>query len=105
MGHSYTNLIIHALFGTKGQVPWLQGELKDDLFAYIAAIIERPGGKPLIVGGFSDHIHLLFVLPGKLPLADVMEKVKASSSKWLHERSPAMREFAWQTGYAAFSVS
>jgi hypothetical protein len=34
-----------------------------------------------------------------------MEKLKANSSKWLHQRWPRRQAFAWQTGYAAFSVS
>jgi len=34
-----------------------------------------------------------------------MEKVKANSSRWIHERWPHRSRFAWQTGYAAFSVS
>jgi putative transposase len=31
--------------------------------------------------------------------------VKTNSSRWLHERFPEHRSFAWQTGYGAFSVS
>jgi hypothetical protein len=46
----------------------------------------------------------LFVLPASLSLSDMMEKVKANSSKWANERWPAI-SFAWQIGYAGFSVS
>ena len=38
-------------------------------------------------------------------VADVIEKLKANSSKWIHESFPRMRRFAWQSGYTAFSVS
>jgi hypothetical protein len=34
-----------------------------------------------------------------------MQIIKAESSKWLHENFPGCRGFAWQDGYAAFSVS
>ena len=34
-----------------------------------------------------------------------MEKVKANSSGWVKDRWPNRRDFSWQTGYAAFSVS
>lgn len=105
MGHTYTNITIHALFGTKGRQPWLVEEIRQPLFAYMAGIIKRLGAKPLMINGAKDHVHLLFVLPAQLPLADLMEKVKANSSRWLHDRSPALRRFAWQTGYTAFSVS
>ena len=32
-----------------------------------------------------------------------MRVIKTNSSKWMHEQGD--KEFAWQTGYSAFSVS
>jgi putative transposase len=57
------------------------------------------------VNGPADHVHMLFVQPRTLSIASVMEKVKASSSKWVKERWSNRSHFGWQTGYAAFSVS
>jgi len=34
-----------------------------------------------------------------------MRIVKAKSSKWVHDTFSDLGEFAWQEGYAAFSVS
>jgi hypothetical protein len=34
-----------------------------------------------------------------------MRKLKANSSGWIHEALPGLRGFAWQEGYAVFSVS
>ena len=48
---------------------------------------------------------MLLVLPPSLPRSDLMEKLKANSSKWVHERWPRRPWFGWQTGYTAFSVS
>jgi len=62
-------------------------------------------GKPVLINGPSDHVHLLFVLPTTLSLADMMEKLKANSSKWAKANSPHGSLFAWQEGYTAFSVS
>jgi putative transposase len=59
----------------------------------------------MLVNGVSDHVHLLFVQPAALSLADLMAKVKANSSGWVKRRWAGRREFGWQTGYAAFSVS
>jgi len=33
-----------------------------------------------------------------------MQLLKGNSSKWIHETFPALRSFAWQEGYAAFSI-
>jgi putative transposase len=105
MAHTYTNLWTHVLFSTKGRARLLEGELKRRLFAYMAGIIENLKGQPLLINGPSDHVHLLFVLPADLSLSELVKKVKANSSRWVHENWPTYGGFAWQTGYAAFSVS
>ena len=38
-------------------------------------------------------------------VADAMRAWKSLSSGWVHKTFPAERDFAWQNGYAAFSVS
>ncbi len=69
----------------------------------MGGIISHLKGKPVLINGPNDHVHLLFVLPASLSLSDLMEK--ANSSKWVHQRWPNRAFFAWQPGYTAFSVS
>ena len=102
MAHTYTNLLTHALFSTQDRQPAIRPELKSDLYAYLGGIITNLRGKPVLINGPRDHVHVLFVLPASVALSDFMEKLKANSSKWAKERT---RGFAWQTGYTAFSVS
>lgn len=102
MAHTYTNILIHALFSTKDREPLILREMRTDLYAYMGGIVINLRGKPLLINGTNDHVHLLFVLPARLALSDFMEKLKANSSKWAKERA---RRFAWQTGYAVFGVS
>jgi REP element-mobilizing transposase RayT len=104
MAHTYTNLLTHALFSTKDRQPIIRPEMKSDLYAYMGGIITNLRGKPVLINGPKDHVHLLFVLPTTLSLADFMEKLKANSSKWANEVWPR-RAFSWQTGYTGFSVS
>jgi REP element-mobilizing transposase RayT len=105
MAHTYTNLLIHALFGTKNRKPLLDTEIKTDLFSCMGGIIRKLKGKPVLINGPSDHVHLLLVLPTTLAVADMMEKLKANSSKWVNGNLPHRSVFAWQEGYTAFSVS
>ena len=102
MAHTFTNLLTHALFSTKDRRPMIYPEWQSDLHAYLGGIVTNLRGKPVLINGPSDHVHLLFVLPASLALSDFMEKLKANSSKWAKEHA---RGFAWQTGYTAFSVS
>ena len=105
MAHTYTQILIHAIFGTKQREPHLSQEIKAELFPYLAGSLQRMKATAVIVNGPRDHVHILFSLPPALSLSDAMEKLKANSSKWLHQRWPRRQAFAWQTGYAAFSVS
>jgi len=54
------------------------------------------------IGGTDNHVHLLLQLPLDLPSAKAVLLLKSNSSKWMNEQG---RRFAWQEGYAAFSVS
>lgn len=105
MAHTYTNILIHALFSTKNRHPWLREEVRQELFPYLGGTVNRLGGQSVIVNGVADHAHMLFVQPSRLSLADLMEKTKANSSSWVKKRWPELQKFSWQTGYAAFSVS
>jgi len=101
---AHANLLTHALFSTKDRQPLIRTEMKTDLYAYTGGILTNLKCRPVLINGPNDHVHLLFVLSASLSLADLMEKLKANSSKWANERWPGWG-FSWQTGYTAFSVS
>ncbi len=105
MAHTFTDLLIQALFSTQERRPLLDDNLKPQLFAYLGGILRNLRGELLLVNGPRDHVHLLLLLPAPLSVSDLMEKVKGGSSRWVHERSPTRSSFAGRTGYAAFSVS
>jgi REP element-mobilizing transposase RayT len=60
--------------------------------------------KALSVGGVADHVHILLSLPATISVSKAMQLVKGNSSKWVHDTFPALRQFAWQEGYGAFSI-
>ncbi len=59
----------------------------------------------VLINSVADHVHLLFNMGRTVTLAQAVEDVKKSSSKWIKTQSPALAGFAWQAGYGAFSVS
>ena len=105
MAHTFTNLLVHAIFSTKDRRPFINADLNPRLFAYMGGVLREIGVAPLIVNGTEDHLHALVGLPATRSVADVIRIVKANSSKWVHEEFPNHRDLAWQSGYAAFSVS
>jgi REP element-mobilizing transposase RayT len=56
------------------------------------------------IGGIEDHVHLLVSLPRTLPLSKLVEEIKKSSSKWIKTKGNLYSNFAWQSGYGAFSI-
>lgn len=50
----------------------------------------------------EDHIHLLIQIPPTVSLSKAINTLKSNSSRWANEQG---HKFAWQEGYAAFSVS
>jgi REP element-mobilizing transposase RayT len=56
----------------------------------------------IAIGGTNNHVHLLFHLSPRIPLATIVLNLKTISSKTKHDSGHL---FAWQEGYGAFSVS
>ena len=70
----------------------------------MGGIAREQGVKALTIGGVEDHVHLLLSLPATIPLAKAIQIIKGGSSKWVHDTFAEHRHFAWQEGYAAFSI-
>ena len=104
MAQSLSKLLVHATFSTRKREPFLANvELRRQLYRYISTLLRKEHSPAISIGGLSDHMHILFTLGRSKTLSDIMRAIKASSSGWLKRKS--IKGFAWQKGYAAFSVS
>lgn len=104
MPSTHTSLYFHLIFSTKDRLPLIAKDWKDKLHAYLGGIVRNQKGVALAVGGVDNHIHLLVSLKATHCLSDFMRELKASSSDWAH-REIGLKEFGWQVGYGAFTVS
>ena len=104
MPSTYLSLHYHLVFSTKNRVPTIDSAWKSRLHEYLGGTIRGLGGVPDEIGGIADHVHLLVGLKATHCLADVMRDLKKASSMWVHE-ALGLPHFAWQEGYAAFTVS
>ena len=75
------------------------------IFQYIGGIVRSLSGNAFIVGGRPDHIHVLTSLPATISVADMVRDIKTNTSKWIKTIDAKYKDFVWQEGYAAFSVS
>jgi REP-associated tyrosine transposase len=101
----YSQLLLHIVFSTKNRQPWIRRSIADRLYSYIGGIVRQEGGALYEIGGIEDHLHLLVRWRTDAAVSDLMRVVKTNSSRWIHSTFADLTEFAWQEGYAAFSVS
>jgi putative transposase len=90
------------VFSTKDRRNLIAREWQARLWAYLGGICKNNEMIALAVGGTENHVHMLIHLPPKIALAKAVTQLKANSSKWMGEQG---KQFSWQEGYGAFSVS
>ncbi|HEY5910632.1 MAG TPA: IS200/IS605 family transposase [Verrucomicrobiae bacterium] len=103
MGSTFYSLHYHIVFSTKSRRPLLRSAWRAQAHEYLGGTVRGLGGVAEPVGGGEDHVHLLASLRTTHNPADLTRELKKASSVWIAENWE--RGFAWQEGYAVFSVS
>ncbi|MFZ2492096.1 MAG: IS200/IS605 family transposase [Thermoanaerobaculia bacterium] len=104
MPSTHTSLHCHVTFATKSRNPWIRADIRSRVHEYIGGCLLRHGAQPLIVGGVEDHVHLLFGFAPSVCISDLMHDVKKPVTDWIRAEF-GVREFTWQEGFGAFTVS
>lgn len=105
MSQSLCKIYLHIIFHIKTTSPSILDEHLERLHSYIGQLVNTTGCQTLIVGGVSDHVHIVCQLSKNETVAHLLEEVKRNSSRWIKTIDKRYRHFAWQGGYAAFSIS
>src|SRR5688500_12474041 len=105
MPQSLASLNVHIIFSTKNRSQFIAADLQPRLYEYISGVLRSLNCKLVMAGGMPDHVHLLVSIARDVSVSDLVRAIKANSSRWVHETAPKLAEFAWQSGYGAFSVS
>ena len=104
MSSTYLSLHYHLVFSTKNREPLLPAPVLHRTHEYLGGTLRGLGAQPEGIGGTTDHVHLLVGLKATHCLADVVRELKKTSSAHFKETF-SLPDFAWQDGYAAFTVS
>ncbi|TLX72607.1 IS200/IS605 family transposase [Labilibacter sediminis] len=105
MGQSLVKNYIHITFGTKHREPMIYPPYEQALHAYLGELCNDMDCPVLVVGGYTDHIHILCLLSKNISLVELVKKIKGRSSIWMKEQGNHLCNFYWQDGYGAFSVN
>ena len=102
---TYTQILYHIVYGTKNHEGALDLEHHDTLCRYLAGVLRNKKCVVYIVGGYTDHLHILTSLHPSLSLADVLKDLKLAASKWIKSKGTLPHFNGWQEGYGAFTCS
>src|SRR5690606_19661963 len=105
MAQSLVQNYLHLIFSTKNRKSFIKPPVEQELHSYPGGICNKLECQSIIVGGYTDHIHILFKLSKKVTLIKVVEELKSHSSKWIKAKGAEYSNFYWQDGYGAFSVN
>ncbi|MBN2175919.1 MAG: IS200/IS605 family transposase [Bacteroidales bacterium] len=105
MANTYTQIHIQTVFTVQDRSCLIRKTWEDELYKYIAGIIQNHGHKVLAINGMPDHIHLFFGMRPTESLSELMQDVKGDSSKWINKKKLVTGRFTWQEGYGGFSYS
>jgi REP element-mobilizing transposase RayT len=105
MPQSLAKNLIHLVFSTKNRERLITDSVRSDLHAYMATVLKNMDCPAILINSVDDHVHLLFLLHRTVALSTAVGDLKATSSKWIKTQSPEFRNFSWQAGFGAFSVS
>jgi putative transposase len=106
MPQSLAQIYLHIVFSTKNRRPFLDDSgLREQMHRYLNGIAQGVGCPLLAVGGVADHVHLLCRMSRTITVADLLRNLKRDSSIWFKAIEGSAKDFEWQSGYGAFSIS
>ena len=105
MPNTYSKIYLQFIFAVQNRQSVIKKEWRDQLYKYIAGIIQNNGHKLLAINGIPDHIHIFLGYNEQQPVPKLMQDVKGWSSKWINSNNFINGKFIWQEGYGVFSYS
>lgn len=105
MAQSLSKIYLHIIFHIKTTSPRIREVDLERVHAYIGQLVNEASCIHIWANGVEDHVHILCMLGREVTVAHLLEEVKRNSSRWIKNIDAYYHQFAWQSGYAAFSVS
>ena len=87
MANTYTQLYIHIIFAVKYRQTSISKEWKNELYKYITGVTQNNKHKLISINGMSDHVQILIGMHPAQSISDLIQDIKANSSKWINEKS------------------
>lgn len=103
MANTYHQIYLQFIFAVQYREAVIRKDWGRQLFGVIGNLINETACKTLIVNGVEDHVHCFVGLKPVVSVSDLMQSVKAKSSKYVNDHRLTPHRFEWQEGYGVFS--
>ncbi|MFN7266866.1 MAG: IS200/IS605 family transposase [Bacteroidota bacterium] len=105
MAHSQSKIWIHLVFCTKYRTDLISPEVEIRLYEEIKHQFLNLGCLVRNINGYTDHVHVLFMLNPQHSVREIVGRVKGASSHAISRNEQLSPYFSWSAGYYAKSVS
>ncbi len=105
MADAYRRIYLHLVFAVANRRALLGLQWRNEVFKYIAGILNNKGHYSLAINGYNDHIHIFFDYNVNELVPDLVREIKKSSSNFIRKKRFTRYKFNWQNGYGIFSHS
>jgi putative transposase len=101
---TYTQILYQLVFGSKNHLPFLSQKNQDILFSYIAGVLKNKSCHSYIVGGASNHIHIISHIHPSVCLSSLVKDIKRATHELILREKLLFPYFpGWQVGFSAFT--
>ena len=103
---SAVTAIYHIVINTHRRELTLLVASSDQLYRYIARVVQNTKSTLFAINGIENHIHLLINLHPSVRLSDLVRDIKLSTSQWIKQNRDLFPQFAgWGKEYGAFTYA
>jgi len=102
---TYNKIWLHFVWSTKNRERLITNSLKFKLIHHIKEYGEKNDIRVDTINGDMDHIHLLVKMKPIQSPSEIANQLKGEPSNWINKMKFLETDFAWQSGFAVFSVS
>ena len=105
MANTYTQIYIQIVFAVEHRNSLIPKQHKDELHQFITGIVTNKNQKLIQINSMPDHIHILVGIDPDMAISELVQTIKANSSRFINNKQWTVGQFRWQKGFAAFSYS
>lgn len=103
--NSYTQIYLQFVFAVKYRESIIQPRYQEEVFPFIAGLVDSMGHKSYSVNGMPDHVHLFMSFNPKVSPSETIKEIKRATTNFINDKKWFPGKFQWQEGYGCFSYS